>query len=143
MKGLEFKISLNRKPKKTATIKNANDAASFLIKCFNKDTIEWYETIVVVCLNNSSDVLGWYKVAEGGAGHCVFQMKKLFQILLLSNATNFILAHNHPSGNLTASKDDKKTTDDILKASRILNINLFDHFIITKKGIKSILHDTV
>jgi DNA repair protein RadC len=44
------------------------------------------------------------------------------------------VAHNHPSGNLKPSESDRKMTDKINGACKILDINLLDHIILTADG---------
>jgi hypothetical protein len=51
-----------------------------------------------------------------------------------SLATNIILAHNHPSGNLKPSEADKELTNKIKKASEYMDIKLLDHLIIVPEG---------
>ena len=49
---------------------------------------------------------------------------------ILSNAAAIMLFHNHPSGNLTPSREDIMTTDKMIKAYRLLDIQVLDHIII-------------
>ena len=48
----------------------------------------------------------------------------------MSNASNLILVHNHPSGKLTPSKDDRLITERMAAACEILGIPLMDHIIV-------------
>jgi DNA repair protein RadC len=50
---------------------------------------------------------------------------------LLSNATVVALAHNHPSGNISPSKDDDMLTRKIAEACRTMRLHFLDHVIIT------------
>jgi DNA repair protein RadC len=47
-------------------------------------------------------------------------------------ATSVIIAHNHPSGNLSPSNADISLTKKIKEAGEIMNITLLDHLIVTK-----------
>ncbi len=53
------------------------------------------------------------------------------------NASAIILAHNHPSGILVASNEDKKVTENLKKACQLLGIRLLDHLIISSEGMIS------
>jgi DNA repair protein RadC len=56
--------------------------------------------------------------------------REVFKAAILSNAAGFILAHNHPSGELTPSKDDIAVTERIKEAGDLLGIDLLDHIIV-------------
>ena len=45
-------------------------------------------------------------------------------------ATSIIIAHNHPSGNLDPSEQDRKSTKSLNQALELFNISLLDHLII-------------
>ena len=48
------------------------------------------------------------------------------------NATNIIIAHNHPYGLAVASPEDIMTTDAIYYALQLIGIDLTDHIIVAK-----------
>lgn len=52
------------------------------------------------------------------------------RIALNHNANSFFVCHNHPSGNLTPSVEDMRITKRLIKASRIIQVPLLDHFIV-------------
>ena len=54
-----------------------------------------------------------------------------------NNASGIVLAHNHPSGNLNASNEDKILTKKIQDAGRVLEINVLDHIIIAENNYTS------
>lgn len=56
------------------------------------------------------------------------------QVALKSNSSSIILAHNHPSGNLTPSSQDKEITNKIKEAGRFLDIPVLDHLVITSES---------
>lgn len=58
-----------------------------------------------------------------------------FSNIQLSNsrAGAFIVVHNHPSGELTISKEDISTTKRLFEAGRLIGIELLDHIIIGRK----------
>lgn len=49
---------------------------------------------------------------------------------ILSNAARLIMVHNHPSGDLTPSKDDIRLTDRMQKVTGLVGIPLMDHIIV-------------
>ena len=54
------------------------------------------------------------------------------------NATNVIIAHNHPYGLAVASPEDIMTTDAISYALELIGIRLTDHIIVAKNSIVSL-----
>ena len=55
-------------------------------------------------------------------------------LLLTPGCTDFIMAHNHPSGNIKPSFEDKKATDTLTQAGQLLGITLLDHLIVSSEG---------
>lgn len=58
--------------------------------------------------------------------------REVFQPAIQYSAVAIILAHNHPSGYPEPSEDDIKITQQLIKASKIINIEILDHIIIGK-----------
>ena len=52
-------------------------------------------------------------------------------------ATSIILCHNHPSGNLKPSQSDMMLTEKIMKGSKLLDVKILDHVIVTEKSFFS------
>jgi DNA repair protein RadC len=99
--------------------------------------LEHREYSYVILLNRAAYVLGVYQLSSGGTTGTVVDPKLVFQSALKANASAIILAHNHPSGNLNPSEEDKKLTKKIQSAGSFLDINLYDHLILTNDGYKS------
>ena len=68
---------------------------------------------------------------------CPIDVRILFKIALEKYATAIIVAHNHPSGNLQPSSEDKNITKKMSEGGQLLNITLLDHLIITQKSYYS------
>jgi len=135
----EFIIKLDSKVKASERIKieSSKDTYKVFKEVFDADTIDWTETMIILALSNSNKVLGFYKLSSGGQTGVICDPKIVFQFALLSNASNIILAHNHPSGTLQPSKADKVITEKIKEAGKLLDIKLLDHLIITSEGYYS------
>jgi DNA repair protein RadC len=96
--------------------------------------IDHVEEFAVLCLNRANRVLGWAKVSQGGLSGTVADPKVIFQIALKSNACSIIIAHNHPSGNLTPSEADIHLTRKLKEAGTLLDLPVLDHLIISSEG---------
>lgn len=55
--------------------------------------------------------------------------REIFRPSLVNSACAIIILHNHPSGDITPSKDDKEITNQLMLAGKILGIELLDHII--------------
>ena len=60
--------------------------------------------------------------------------REVFKSAVLSSAAGIVLIHNHPSGNLTPSEEDIKTTERIAVCGRVLGIPVVDHIICAEHG---------
>ena len=64
--------------------------------------------------------------------------REVLQPAILHHALGFILVHNHPSGNLTPSRDDVEFTRAMRRAAEIMGIDLYDHLVIGASGFVSL-----
>ena len=67
----------------------------------------------------------------------------MLKIALLSNASKMILAHNHPSGDLTPSTQDVDVTYKIMAAGEMLGVEVLDHMIISKDDYISMREEEI
>lgn len=89
-----------------------------------------YEEFWILLLNHANRVVKKARISEGGMTGTVVDPKKLFQICLDNHATSIILGHNHPSGNLNPSEQDKYLTEKLKNAGKLLDISILDHVIV-------------
>lgn len=73
-------------------------------------------------------------VGIGTTKTCLYSVPEIFKAALISNATNIILFHNHPSGDPTPSREDVACTQKIRQVGELLGIKLLDHIIIGENG---------
>ena len=71
-----------------------------------------------------------FELSHGTINYTVISPREVFIRLCLCGATNFILAHNHPSGDTIPSTADIELTQRIKEAGQLMNINLLDHVIL-------------
>ena len=89
-----------------------------------------HEQFWIMLLNNANKVIKLEKIGVGGMTGTTADPKKIFKSALENNATNIMLCHNHPSGNIFPSNADKTITNNIKKAGQFLEIKILDHIII-------------
>ena len=121
-------------PKKK--IQDANDSAEF-IKQFYQGDIEIYESFFLLLLNNANQTIGYAKISQGGITSTIVDVKIIAKYVVDSLATGIILAHNHPSGNLTPSSADIAITNKVKKAMKFFDVTVLDHIILTADGFYS------
>ena len=98
---LEYKVIKKTKVKLSdmPIITTQDDAYKYFKQIFT-DEIYYQETVYVLALNTAKRVLGHFKLSSGGVSHTIIDSRILFPMLLLTpGCTDFIMAHNHPSGN--------------------------------------------
>lgn len=93
-----------------------------------------YEEFWAIYINNRGKVIVSKKVAEGGFSQVHIDMKKLFEPVLNHGVSRIIIAHNHPSGDLTPSQSDKSLTRKVHEAAKLLDTQLIDHIIVGING---------
>jgi DNA repair protein RadC len=100
-------------------------------------SIENREVAFAIFLNRANRIIGWSVLATGDLVGVIMSTYDIAKQCLLTNASGVIIAHNHPSGNLTPSEPDKKITKEVKEGLKTLSINLVDHLIITREGYYS------
>ncbi len=96
-----------------------------------------HEEFWVIMLNRANRLLKKHQISLGGVHGTVADPKIIFKTALESLASGIIVAHNHPSGNLTPSQQDIDLTKKLKEAGKLLEIQLLDHVIIAGKNYYS------
>lgn len=115
-------------------VTSPQQAVELLRSTFDPDGIQLKEEFVVLLLNNSKRCLGWSRISSGGATATIVDPAAIFQVAILANVQSIILANNYPSGNLECSPADRRLTERIVEAGKMLGIAVDDHIIITAEG---------
>jgi DNA repair protein RadC len=141
---IKIALSYDKKVKKSELkqVKCADDSVEVLREIFDKDTFEWTEEVILLCLNNANKIIGYYKVSSGGIASTIIDPRVVFTIALNCGASAVIIAHNHPSGNLQPSEQDVRITEKIASAGKLLDIRVLDHLILTDSAYYSFAEET-
>jgi DNA repair protein RadC len=138
MKISEITVSYSSSNNKKAKVTNSKESYNILLNSWDSNILELQEEFKVLLLNRANQVLGVYSMSKGGVSGTFVDAKLVFSVALKCNATNIIIAHNHPSGNLNPSETDKRLTQKLKKAGEYLDIVLLDHIIVTKNDFFSL-----
>lgn len=96
-----------------------------------------HEEFWMLILNRANHVKGKVLISRGGQSGTVVDLKIIFKIALEHHASNLVLIHNHPSGNLKPSTEDLKLTKKIVEAGKMMEIPILDHLIISDRSFFS------
>jgi DNA repair protein RadC len=89
-----------------------------------------HEEFWALYLSNRNKVLGRQRISMGGLTNVSVDMRIIFRGAIECKAVNLMIAHNHPSGSLRPSLEDKNLTRSIMEAGKILDIKLLEHIIL-------------
>lgn len=87
------------------------------------------ERTVVFFLNRKNKIKGWHVATVGTLSKAVLDPSVIFRQAILAGSASVIMYHNHPSGDLTPSREDVDITNRMVAAGKILNIQVLDHVI--------------
>jgi DNA repair protein RadC len=122
--GRRYRSSEAIKRKKIKSSRDAYEAVFSYLADIN------YEEFYIIMLNRANEIISLERISEGGVSGTVVDPKRIFKLVLQKNASGIILCHNHPSGQLLPSPEDKKITDKIKDGAKLLDIGLLDHLIV-------------
>ncbi len=88
------------------------------------------ELFTMLSLDTKHRVIGANVVSQGALDMNIVHPREVFKTAILLNANCIIVCHNHPSGNITPSREDLETTKRLIKAGNLLGIPLLDHLIV-------------
>jgi len=98
----------------------------------------WYdperEMCVAVVLNTRLSPIGHALVGIGTVNECVVHARDVFRAAVATGAYAVVLLHNHPSGEPMPSESDRRMTQRIAEAGRVMEINLLDHVVVGASG---------
>jgi DNA repair protein RadC len=95
------------------------------------------ELMGMLSLDIKNKVSGLHIIATGTVDKTLCSPREVFKHALLNNARSVILFHNHPSGELTPSKDDIYLTERMIECGKILCIEVLDHIVVSDNDFLS------
>jgi DNA repair protein RadC len=124
-----------KKPGGSITIRTAKQAFEYLkdMGRYNKEQIRG------LYLNTHYQLVHDEVISIGTLDTAILQAREVFRPALEYAAVAVIIAHNHPSGVIKATKADTEITTKLIEAGKILDIELLDHLIIGKNKFLSII----
>lgn len=96
-----------------------------------------HEEIWVAFLSRSNKIIEKIRVSQGGISGTVIDNRLIMKSALDAHTSSIILCHNHPSGNLNPSQQDKDITQKLKEAAKFFDMQVLDHIIIGEKDYYS------
>ena len=114
-------------------ITSAEDVYSLLQEYSTEDR----EHFLLITLDGASKIINKRVIHIGTLNQSLVHPREVFRPAILDNAAGIIIAHNHPSGTLEASRADIAITSRLKEVGVLVGIDLLDHVILTKVGYYS------
>ncbi|MBI4487501.1 MAG: DNA repair protein RadC [Deltaproteobacteria bacterium] len=117
------------RPFYSAPITSPGEAAPFFQTRFGQAVEEHFAALF---LNARNVPLGWREISRGSVSASIVHPREVFLPAIQLASSSLILAHNHPSTDVTPSSDDIELTRRLVKAGELMGIEVLDHLIITQ-----------
>lgn len=95
------------------------------------------EHFLSISINGANEVMSVRVVSMGLVNKTPVHPREVFADIIAERASAVIVAHNHPSGDLSPSAEDIKITKQLKEAAAILGLSVLDHIIFSTKGYYS------
>ncbi len=119
----EIEYSYDKRPKING-MEDVVEAVKPMISDPNK------EFFMALYLNTKNGILKQEVISIGGLNANIVHPREIFKTACMISASSIIVAHNHPSGDPSPSREDIEITKKLSEAGKILDIKLLDHVII-------------
>ena len=96
------------------------------------------EYFIAFHLTARNEVCNYQVVSHGSLFASLVHPREVFKGALIANSHAIIVAHNHPGGSLTPSREDLETTETLIKAGDLLGVKVIDHIIVSSNGLYSL-----
>lgn len=114
-------------------LENQNQIGKIVGELATKDR----ERLICLWLNARHHIIGTETVSIGTLTASLAHPREILKGAILAGAAGIIVAHNHPSGDHSPSEEDKRLTNRLTQAARIIGIDLLDHYVVSTAGCYS------
>jgi DNA repair protein RadC len=114
-------------PEDRPLVRTPSDAANLLV---GELSLLEQEHLRVILLNTRNQVMGIQEIYVGNVNSSVVRIAEVLRPAIRENCPAIIVAHNHPSGDPTPSREDITLTEQLAAAARLMDIELLDHLVI-------------
>lgn len=111
-------------------LQNSQESYNAALQLFDPSTLSLFESFHVIYLTTGNHVKGYMKIADGSLNAVVVDVRRIIIGALESLSTAIVVAHNHPSGDIKPSLQDRQLTQKLQDACNLFGIQLQDHLIL-------------
>jgi DNA repair protein RadC len=86
--------------------------------------------VVVVVCDAGNRVRHTVIVSDGALDRSCFPIREILNAVLRHDGRAFAVAHNHPSGDPTPSEADRRATEELSEAARVVRLRFLDHVVV-------------
>lgn len=97
------------------------------------------EVFIAALVNGRHELIREVTVSVGCLTSSIVHPREVFQPAVRDGAAAVLFVHNHPSGDPTPSSEDRRLTERLVEAGKILGIKVLDHVIVARGGFVSLL----
>ena len=126
---VEARLALKEKPGLYSSQKLSDPVSAIRVMADTMKELD-REMVCVVNMDSKLHPINYSIVSIGTLTDAVVSIQNVFKTAILSNADCVMMLHNHPSGYVTPSIEDKRITKRLLEAGKLMDIPLIDHIII-------------
>jgi len=122
---------VGRSTRASTSIRRPDHVVDFMRRVVRDDAREHF---VALYLDTRHKPVAHQVVSVGTASASLVHPREVFQPAILAGSSAIIVAHSHPSGDVTPSRDDLDVTKRLAEAGRLLGVPLLDHVVWERGG---------
>ncbi len=123
---VELSRRMSARKSEAGSISSPEHVRDLLIDRFRYEEKERFFSIM---LNTKNRVIGIEEISVGSLNSSIVHPREVFKTAVRKSAASIIVAHNHPSGETSPSREDIEVTRRLCEAGRLLGVELLDHVI--------------
>ena len=113
------------------------DNVANMLNTVFKHGLQTEEIVYMLCLDTANHLIGVFEISHGNTCTSLIDPSVIFKKALLCGSNRIIIAHNHPSGCLTPSKEDDAACKRLKECGELMNIGLLDFIIVCRRAYLS------
>ena len=133
---MDYKIEIKTYKLKEAIGEKVN-SPEIAFSALKDDFNAIQEELYLLLLGPENKIIEKILVAKGSLSSTTIDPASIFRNVLLSRGNSFILAHNHPSGDVTPSEEDLLFVKNVMKGARTVGLTFVDNLIYSDKKFLS------
>ena len=88
------------------------------------------ESFWMLCMSTDGSITSLHEISHGDLTSTVVSPREVYKRAILAQAARVVFGHNHPSGSVNPSNEDRATTDRLKAAGDLVGIKVVDHIIV-------------